>query len=156
VNPFGSRGNHTNFNAASQPDKPLSFLVSLYTYEGTLPLAEIANSEAQLTKLGEIVSSEWQLIASGEHEITDTFIVMPNYLQGITNVNKSKLNAFQEKVARIYNDANSTSGAKFWSKTRTTIHPIYGQEILLAVRDYLTTKPQRWLSDPENPVNKTE
>ncbi|MBF8249239.1 MAG: hypothetical protein HW374_2039 [Bacteroidetes bacterium] len=121
---------------------------------------------------GKIVHSCWFDLVNhyGNIEL-DEFVVMPNHVHGIIGIFESVavgaglrpaptgkkndplseiIRAFKSFSARQNNEIRKTAGKPIWQRNYFD-HIIRDERSLEGIRDYISTNPQRWEDDKENP-----
>ncbi len=123
----------------------------------------------ELNKYGMIVEQAWRHNKhAATHIDVDNFIVMPNHIHVIVNMNRSIpshdvlrlpkhtigsiISTFKDRTTRQINMIRNTPGIPVWQKNYFE-HMIRNDIELNKIRDYMMSNPVRWAFDKDNPLN---
>ncbi|MEW6529384.1 MAG: transposase [Thermodesulfobacteriota bacterium] len=159
-----------------------AYFLTLCAHDQECLFGEVADGELSLNRFGSIASEEWRRSAEVRSEISlDAFVVMPNHLHGILFVDPivivgahgraplpsratapsrltrpkrslgSFVAGFKSIVTRRINEVRGTPGKAVWQRNYFE-HIIRNQRSLDAIREYISSNPNNWGKDRENPA----
>lgn len=152
------------------------YFVTIYTREKQYFFGDVTNGEMELSAIGKLAQEHWFEIQQKFSFVKlDAFVVMPNHVHGILEINKVKcggedaINRVSTRgggVTGIHNPMgkNNISEIIRWYKGRITfearkIHPDFGwqagfhdhiieKEISYQlIKEYIKANPQKWQKD---------
>ncbi len=142
------------------------YYVTICAQDKSHVFGQVVEGEMHLSEHGEIVALAWSdLPRRYPHIRLGAFVVMPNHVHGIieivgaglrTRPYKSAKHGLPEIVrgfktysARHLNEIQGTAGRPLWQRNYYE-HIIRNDDELNKIREYISTNPLRWASDPEN------
>ena len=149
------------------------YFVTICTRNRECTLGTVEDERVRLSTAGEIVSEEWQRLASTWPNVTtDEFVIMPNHVHGIVVLKEAPVETHLRGVSTrdgVPRPALGTVVRQFKSRSTTRIwavghrecrwqprfydHIIRGDRALAAIREYIANNPAKWALDNENPAN---
>jgi REP element-mobilizing transposase RayT len=146
--------------------QPGSYYVTLCRQSKEHLFGQIVEGEMHRNELGDYVARCWQWLAKQyPYVVLDEWTVMPNHLHGIivitdgaggsrTAPTKRKplgrlVGAFKTVSTDEINQLRGTPGRPLWQRDFYD-HIIRNEDELNKIREYISTNPLRWGSDPEN------
>lgn len=150
-----------------------AYFVTLSAYNRQCQFGTIIDSIMNLSRIGEIVQSEWLRSESMRSEIElDEFVVMPNHLHGIILICDSVSSrqrahgraplhrkpkslgsivaGFKSATTRQVNANFNTPKRQVWQRNYFE-HVIRNEDELMSIRQYIIDNPLKWELDRENP-----
>ncbi len=149
-----------------------AYFVTVCT-QGKRPLlGEIVEGKIVLNEAGRLVGRAWEVLPRRFPHITlDIFVAMPNHVHGIIMVGAGLalpggaassaptlgdiVRAFKSTSAVAVNALHLRSGEPLWQRNYYD-HIIRNGHELNKIREYISTNPPRWASDPENLNGRVE
>ena len=126
---------------------------------------KFVDGQIQLYEYGRIIDKCWKWLAEQYYYVhLDKYVIMPNHLHGIINLNggsrtaptqKRKplsrlVGAFKTISTKQINIIRKTPGRKIWQRNYYE-HIIRNEEELNHIRKYVVENPLNWRTDEENP-----
>jgi REP-associated tyrosine transposase len=161
--------------------QPGAYFVTIVSQGRACLFGKIVTGEMRLNDAGEDIKRRWLLLGQKFPTIDiDTFVIMPNHIHGIVNINNVSVGA-DLRVGPPNARTGAHTGAPLpkivqWFKTMTTNtyirgaktlgwppfqrhlwqrgyyeHVIRGEISLNQIRQYIIDNPARWEFDRENP-----
>ncbi len=163
--------------------QPGAYFVTICTFQKKCVFSEIVDGQRRLNDWGRIVHEEWFRSARVRPEIElDACVVMPNHMHAIVGMTvgadsvrpQAEAAKGTRRVPLRRSRSLSSLVAGFKSSTTSRIrqlarvadirvwqrnfyeHIIRDENELNKAREYISTNPLRWPSDPENPASTHE
>jgi len=147
----------------------LGNIVGEKTYKDSETLSNIHGSLSQpsvyleLSRYGQIVEYNWQVLAKKfSNVVLDKFVIMPNHIHGIIQLQASGGRAlseiiqnFKTSAARRINQLRSGKYLPVWQRNYYE-HIIRNEESLQKIRDYIVNNPVSWNQDKLHPNNPSK
>jgi len=151
------------------------YFVTICSHQRERLFGDVVDGVMVINKFGDIVNSEWIRTAQLRHYITlDEFVVMPNHIHGIININidgvgahgnvplhkpqiekfgKSTKNSiptivklFKSTITKQINEIRHSPGVHIWQKNYYE-HIIRDEIDLNRIRQYIQNNPLKWPED---------
>ncbi len=150
---------------------PAAYYVTICTREKQCLFGEIIRDQMRMNEYGRKIHEEWWRSEKVRPGIKlDAWVVMPNHVHGVVMMLEpapvgahvgaplqrrprslsSFVAQFKASAARRINALRGTPGATIWQRNYYE-HIVRSEDELNRIREYITTNPLRWASDPENP-----
>ena len=155
--------------------QPGAYFITICTKDRIGMFGKIVDGDMIMHEYGNIVQLCWNVLPDHYDNIQlDEFVVMPNHIHGIiiinddavgaglrpaptgNNVNPKRhglseiIRAFKSFSARRINEFRHTPCAHVWQRGYYD-HIIRNVQALNRIREYISTNPERWQLDRENP-----
>ncbi len=147
--------------------QPGAYFVTLVSYQRFPLFGNITEQEMTLNQFGKSVKVYWGKIPDRYPNIQlDTFIIMPNHLHGIINIDlhvgaglkparkrnhlSEIIRSFKTFSAREINELRGLTGVPVWQRNYYE-HIIRDDEELSEIREYISSNVLQWEMDTENP-----
>ncbi len=151
---------------------PGVYFVTISTKDSQCFLGDVIDGNMKLNTIGKIVHSCWvQLPDFLKHVTLDQFIMMPNHIHGLININdnpagdacvaptqkksgpaKRSLGAivgsFKSAATKKINNLRNSPGERVWQRGFYE-HVIRQGDDLQAIREYIANNPLSWKMDQE-------
>ncbi len=140
------------------------YFVTVCVQDRTCRFGEIVDDTMRLNSAGRMIESEWLALPQRfEHVELDSFVVMPNHIHGIIDLEK------RITLSRVMQVFKSVSTNKYicgvkqhgWEKFEGTLwqrsfydHVIRNNKDLFRVQEYILNNPLSWSLDEDNPDRK--
>lgn len=152
---------------------PGVYSVTISTKEGQCLFGDTIDGTINLNPFGKIVHSCWlQMPDFFKHVTLDQFIVMPNHIHGLININDNPvgdacvaptqkksgpakrslgaiLGSFKSAATKKINILRNSTGERVWHRGYYE-HVIRQGDDLQAIREYIANNPLRWEINREN------
>lgn len=181
------RGNLPHRQSTRLPEydysQPGMYFVIICVREKVCVLGKIINGEMQLSAVGQLIKSGFEVIQEHFPDVgVDKFVVMPNHFHLIIEIREGRgevtspapLDArksggetpplrqpalgniivyYKYQTTKKINQLRQTPGVPLWQRNFYE-HIIRDDEDLYNIRRYIEGNPRIWDEDEENPVNK--
>jgi fatty-acyl-CoA synthase len=152
-----------------------AYFITICAHDRLCLFGEIGQYEVRLSELGRIVEEEWLRTPSLRPTVElDTFVVMPNHFHAVLVLGDAGegtarcapttqqfgrmvagsvgaiVRGFKSAVTNRTNRARTGVTTTVWQRNYYE-HIIRDEAALNRIREYVTTNPQRWALDRENP-----
>ncbi|MFH0879097.1 MAG: transposase [Lentisphaerota bacterium] len=140
------------------------YFVTICVQERECLFGEVVNGEMVVNDAGARVQAVWdELPCHYPHVRLDAFVIMPNHVHGIVvfltphpapTVGEI-VRGFKARCTHAINQMRNTRGVPVWQRNYYE-HIIRGDVDYNRIAEYISTNPQRWMSDtlhPDNPAN---
>jgi putative transposase len=137
------------------------YFVTICVQDKVCRFGEIVDDAMRLNSVGRMIESEWlSLPQRFEYVGLDSFVVMPNHIHGIIDLEKGitlsrVIQAFKSISTNEYIHGVHQQGWKkfdgtFWQRSFYD-HVIRNDKDLFRVQEYILNNPLSWSLDEENP-----
>lgn len=141
---------------------PGSYYVTICTYQRELCLSDIVHSQVQLSILGKVAQSCWELLPNHyRYVMLDVFVIMPNHLHAILTLTERTdttprhglseiMRWFKGLSARFINEQRDTPSGQVWQRSfydSVIKHP----RMYDFIHQYILENPLKWELDRLHP-----
>jgi REP element-mobilizing transposase RayT len=154
--------------------QPGAYFVTVCSWLRGFIFGEIINGKMEMNEYGMVLKQEWGKINNGHHDFDpDQFVVMPNHMHGIVNINRSGVlpyatgdNALRlqsQTIGSLIRRYKSTTTRQINNIRSTPCMPVlqrnYFEHIIRNdfemdnIQEYIRNNPVRWAFDKDNPLN---
>lgn len=152
---------------------PGAYFITICTDERQCLFGDISGEKMILNRYGQIVRSCWgETPWHHPSTVMDVFVIMPNHVHGIVEINDSTvragqrpaptgrhplseiIRAFKSVSAHRINELRKSKGQPVWQRGYYE-HIIHSEEELDQIGNYINTNPANWGKDAENPTNRS-
>ena len=148
--------------------QPGIYFITICTYQRKSTLGNIIDDQMALSEFGKIIVSEWLFLpVRFPHISLDQWVVMPNHLHGIIQINYVQKNVspisvdkpgsrpgsinaviqnFKSITTRKINSLRNQKGNPFWQRNYYE-HVVRNEQSLAEIREYVVNNPFRWKID---------
>nr|WP_039742815.1 transposase [Hassalia byssoidea] len=117
----------------------------------------------KLSRYGQVVQYNWNILAKKFNNVQlDEFVIMPNHIHGIIQLNKSGdkslseiIQNFKTSSARRINQLRDSKGIPVWQRNYYE-HIIRKEEALQKIREYIINNYLSWEQDQLHPNNPSK
>jgi putative transposase len=136
-----------------------AYLVTICTHRRRCCLGDVVGDRLIASTLGDLVAEGWRAIPENFAGVTlDAFVVMPNHLHGIFNLDGTTPSL--SRIVGAFKSGTTVAGLRSLSLTRSPLwqrsfhdHAIRTEQALESIREYIANNPLKWHLDRENPAN---
>lgn len=137
------------------------YFITICTVDRQPLFGEIVNGQMLLNDAGIIARNEWQKTSEMRpNVVSDEFVVMPNHLHGIINIQESVqhgrvqraptvgdiIRGYKSTVTKQINQLSGNSKLPVWQRNFYE-HIIRDETAYLKIAEYIQANPLRWQED---------
>jgi putative transposase len=134
------------------------YLVTICTHQRRCCLGEVVGDRVIASALGELIAEGWRAFPESFAGVTlDAFVVMPNHLHGILDLDGTTPSL--SRIVGAFKSMTTVAALKSRRLTRSPLwqrsfhdHAIRTEQALDAIREYIANNPLKWHLDRENPA----
>jgi REP element-mobilizing transposase RayT len=130
------------------------YYITICTKDRKCILGKAENDSITVSKLGEIITKNWNaLVSMYKHIELNQYVVMPNHIHAIIVLNENCTKTigdiicgYKSKTAREYNKINKLNGEAIWQRGYYE-HIIRNEKELYRIQKYILENPIKWKYD---------